>query len=126
MARSQSRSRRKVSGGLYHYRRGKKKAERAGIPAQSKLDAHTVVRTERVLGRHQKRQVLSTNVITVSDQAGKTSKTEILNVVENPANPNLVRRNIFTKGAVVETKLGRVRISSRPGQEGMVQGVLVG
>ena len=125
MARSQSRSRRKVSGGLYHYRRGKKKAERAGIPANSKLDAKTFIRTERVLGGHHKRQILSTNVITVSDHQGKTTKTEILNVVENSANPNLVRRNIFTKGAVVETKLGKVRISSRPGQEGMVHGVLV-
>jgi len=68
---------------------------------------------------------LSAKEVNVSDQKGKTQKTEILNVVENPANPNLVRRNVITKGAVVETKLGRVRVTSRPGQEGTVNGVLV-
>ena len=63
--------------------------------------------------------------INLTLKSGKTQKTEILNVVGNPANPNLVRRNILTKGAVVETKLGRARITSRPGQEGTINGILV-
>lgn len=61
----------------------------------------------------------------VADKQGKSQKTEIVNVVENPANANLVRRNVITKGCVVETKLGRARVTSRPGQEGVVNGVLV-
>jgi small subunit ribosomal protein S8e len=36
-----------------------------------------------------------------------------------------VRRNIITRGAVVETKLGRARITSRPGQHGVANAVLV-
>jgi len=79
----------------------------------------------RIVGGHYKPVLLSAKEVNVSDQKGKTQKTEILNVVENPANPNLVRRNVITKGAVVETKLGRVRVTSRPGQEGTVNGVLV-
>ena len=63
--------------------------------------------------------------INVTDKNGKTTKTEMVNVVENPANPNLVRRNVITKGAVVETKLGKARVTSRPGQEGVVNGILV-
>ena len=51
--------------------------------------------------------------------------TDIVNVVENPANPHLVRRNIITKGCVVETKLGKAKVTSRPGQEGSVNGVLI-
>ncbi len=125
MARSQWRSRRKVSGGLYHYFRSKKRFELAGIPAETKLDATVRKRAVRGQGGHYRQKILSTNLITVSNQQGKTTKTEILNVIENPANPHLVRRNIMTKGAVVETKLGKVRLTSRPGQEGMVQGVLV-
>ncbi|PIN87382.1 30S ribosomal protein S8e, partial [Candidatus Woesearchaeota archaeon CG10_big_fil_rev_8_21_14_0_10_32_24] len=58
-------------------------------------------------------------------QKGKTQKTVIVTVVENPSNPHLVRRNILTKGAVVETKMGKARITSRPGQEGTLNGVLI-
>ena len=46
-------------------------------------------------------------------------------VVDNPANRNFVKRNIMTKGTVVETDKGKVRITSRPGQEGSLNGVLV-
>jgi small subunit ribosomal protein S8e len=49
----------------------------------------------------------------------------MLSVVENQANPHFVRRNIVTKGAVVETELGRVRITSRTGQDGVVNAVLI-
>ena len=69
--------------------------------------------------------LIAVKKINVADKQGKTTSTDILNVIENPANPNLVRRNIITKGTVVETKLGKVKITSRPGQEGSVNGVLI-
>jgi small subunit ribosomal protein S8e len=50
---------------------------------------------------------------------------EIMGVLENTANIQFVRRNIINKGAMVETNLGRVKVTSRPGQHGMVNGVLV-
>ena len=37
----------------------------------------------------------------------------------------LVRRNIITKGSIVETKLGKAKVTCRPGQEGSVNGVLL-
>ena len=46
-------------------------------------------------------------------------------VVENPANPNYARRNIITKGAVIETSAGEARVTSRPGQSGQVNAVLL-
>jgi len=54
-----------------------------------------------------------------------TSKTDIITVVENPANIHYVRRNILTKGAIVNTKLGKARITSRPGQSGVINAVLI-
>jgi len=125
MARSQQRSIRKVSGGLYRPSRGKRKTELAGFSAMTRLGAESRIRVRRVPGGHKKRSLISGNQMNVADKNGKTVKTEILNVVENPANPNLVRRNILTKGAIVETKLGKARITSRPGQEGQVSGVLL-
>jgi small subunit ribosomal protein S8e len=49
----------------------------------------------------------------------------VTNVVGNDADPNYVRRNIVTKGAIVDTDLGRVRVTSRPGMHGVVSGVLM-
>src|SRR3989344_5287778 len=118
MARSQHRSQRKVSGGRYHPSRTKKKYELAGFPANTKLAGEQKVRQARIMGGNQKYSVLLAKFVNVADKKGKTVTAEIVNVVENPANPNLVRRNIITKGAVVQTKLGRVKITNRPGQEG--------
>jgi SSU ribosomal protein S8E len=50
---------------------------------------------------------------------------EIKNVVENPANPHYVRRNIINKGAVLETNMGKIKVTSRSGQNGALNGVLL-
>ncbi len=125
MARAQTRSKRKPSGGRYHFFRTKRKYELSGYPANTKLDKERQVRNDRVRAGQIKQVILSVNQISVSDPQGKSTKTEIFNVIENPANPNLVRRNIITKGCVVETPLGKVRVTSRPGQEGSLSGVMV-
>jgi len=125
MAQSQRRSLRKPTGGRYHYSRSKKKLELGGFPASTKLSKQRKVVGSRGMGGNKKQVTLSTNLINVTDKKGKTTKTEILNVVGNPANPQLVIRSIITKGAVVETRLGKARITSRPGQEGTLNGVLI-
>lgn len=125
MARSQHRSLRKVTGGRYRTSRTKRKYELAGFTSNTKLDAERKTRTLRMMGGAHKQSLLTINEINVTDKKGKAQKTQILNVVENPANPNLVRRNIITKGAIVETKLGKAKVTSRPGQEGFLNGVLV-
>jgi small subunit ribosomal protein S8e len=125
MARSQERSNRKVSGGRYHASRTKKKYELARFDANTKIDDKRRVKSTRTMGGNLKKSLLAVKEISVADKKGKTQKTEMLNVLENPANPNLVRRNIITKGAIVETKLGKVRITSRPGQGSSVNGVLM-
>ena len=52
-------------------------------------------------------------------------KVKILNVQENAANKQFVRANILTRGAVIETEIGKARITSRPGQHGVINGILV-
>ena len=52
-------------------------------------------------------------------------RATINTVLENDADPNYVRRNIITKGAIVGTDIGRVRVTSRPGMHGVVSGVLL-
>lgn len=56
---------------------------------------------------------------------GEVKKVEIESVEDNPANPNFVRRSLLTKGTIVETPEGKARVTSRPGQDGVVNAKLV-
>ncbi len=56
---------------------------------------------------------------------GKAKKVKIKNVVESPADRHFARENVITKGTVVETEAGKARITSRPGQDGIANAVLV-
>jgi len=70
--------------------------------------------------------VLTATTVNVYDPATrKMQPAKIVTVRENPANPNYVQRNIITRGAILETELGLVRIHSRPGQDGVLNGVRV-
>ena len=57
---------------------------------------------------------------------GQTEKTEILRVIKNKANVDYDRRGVITKGAEIETALGRARVTSRPGNDGVINAVLIG
>lgn len=124
MARSQFKSKRKATGGRYVAARAKKKRELAGYTANTKLE-EPKSKTVRVRGGNTKSFLLSGNYVNVTNKEGKAKKVKITNVLENKSNPHLVRRNILTKGAIVETELGKVKITGRPGQENNINGVLV-
>ena len=71
-------------------------------------------------------RVMQAHTVNVSDtKTGKTIRATISNVLQNDADPNYVRRNIVTKGAIVQTEAGEVRITSRPGMDGVSSGVLL-
>lgn len=55
----------------------------------------------------------------------KTAKTKIVKVTHNPANRDYERRGVLTKGAIIETELGPAKVVSRPGQDGVVNALLV-
>jgi small subunit ribosomal protein S8e len=124
MALWQGRSRRKPSGGRLPPNRKKRRFEVGREHVDCHLGPHKqkLVRTR---GGNQKVEVLMTDKINVTDASGKTTPAKLTNVVENPANIHYVRRNIITKGAIVETSAGKARVTSRPGQSGSLNGVLV-
>jgi small subunit ribosomal protein S8e len=68
-------------------------------------------------------RALYANVTNASN--GETKKSKIVTVEENSANPNYVRRNLLTKGAIIKTEIGRARIVSRPGQDGVINAMLL-
>lgn len=78
-----------------------------------------------IRGNGKKSKLLSVNSANVTDlKTGESVKTKIITVLENPADPHLARRNIITKGAIIETEAGKAKVTSRPGQEGSVNAVL--
>ena len=115
---------RKITGGKYHASRKSKKHELAGIPRIVKLRARKI-KTLRARGGNEKNVLLSIDIANVMDKNGKAKKTKITNVVETKANRFLARQNILIKGAVIDTELGKARITNRPSQEGMVNAMLI-
>lgn len=55
----------------------------------------------------------------------KTLKSKILRVTKNSANKDYERRGVITKGAILETEMGMARVLSRPGQDGVINAILV-
>ena len=115
----------KISGGRYHSSRKKKKHELVRPPRIVKLK-ETKKKTIRTRGGNNKTVLLGTNKVNVIDTKTKKSKlVAVKNVLETPSNIFLARQNILTKGAIVETEIGKVKITNRPGQEGSAQGILI-
>jgi ribosomal protein S8E len=63
--------------------------------------------------------------VDLSDVRRRTVVSAIETVVENTASGHYVRRNIITKGAVIKTAAGNARVTSRPGQDGVINAVLI-
>ena len=114
---------RKRTGGRLRRPRKKRKHELGREPTETEVGAPRF-RVVDARGGTVKTRALATDVACVSTD-GETIEAEIEDVVENAANPNYVRRNIVTKGAVIETSEGRARVTSRPGQTGQVNAVAI-
>ncbi|MEF8881021.1 MAG: 30S ribosomal protein S8e [Halapricum sp.] len=119
----QGRSTRKRTGGRRRHSRNKRKYELGDEPTETEVDEPSL-KTIDARGNTEKVRAMSTDVVSVAD-GDEVVEADIEGVAENPANPNYVRRNIITKGAVIETSEGEARVTSRPGQDGQVNAVLL-
>lgn len=118
-------SRRKPSGGRKVQARGKRSTE-ISSEKQMALIGESKTKIYRRTGGNTLVRVLAADKVSINDpKTGKTSLGTIENVVENESDPNYVRRNVLVKGAIIETDKGRVKITSRPGKDGVINGILV-
>ena len=120
---SHARSAKKRTGGRRRNVRKKRKHELGSAPTETQVGEHKLKVVE-TRGGNRKVRAIEADTASVATDDGVTSAT-IEDVVENASNPNYVRRNIITKGAVIETNAGRARVTSRPGQDGLVNAVLL-
>ena len=124
MAISQLRSKRKLTGGKYKPYL-KKLKNKGNIPSLTTLGKNRV-KVERTRNGNKKIKLFSHEIANVLDpKTKKYQKMKIITITENPANRHFVRRNIMTKGALIKTEKGIAKITSRPGQEGTINAVLV-
>ncbi|MEK6825595.1 MAG: 30S ribosomal protein S8e [Nanoarchaeota archaeon] len=114
---------RKISGGKYHKQRKKKLYEKRN-PSRDVTLGETKTKQLHVRGGTRKVILLRANVVNISTN-GKTKKAEIKNVEETPQNRFFARQNRLMKGAIIETSLGKAKITNRPSQEGCVNAILI-
>jgi len=116
---------RKITGGRYKKFRKKKKYELRGLERKVKLSA-VKQKKIRARGGNEKIVLLAGDYANVFDpKTKKSKKVKIKNVIETPSNRFLARQNILIKSAVIETDLGKAKITNRPSQEGTINAVLV-
>ncbi|MFB6138633.1 MAG: 30S ribosomal protein S8e [Halobacteriaceae archaeon] len=122
--RHQGRSRRTKTGARVVPNRKKRKAQLGRDPTETTVGERRL-QTVDARGNDEKVRALSTDVANVALPDGETERATLQDVLENPANPNYARRNIVTRGAIVQTDVGQARVTSRPGQDGRVDAVLL-
>ena len=125
MAIVQGRGRRSARGSRYKTARGYRKSELGRLPTNTGLGDRRV-RPVRMRGGHSKHMLLSEQFANVVDpKTLKCQKVKIKTISGNPANRHFVRRNIITKGAILETDIGKARVTGRPGQDAAINAVLI-
>ncbi len=135
MAQWHMRGKRKPSGGIRSSNRhrdkilGQKGGNFAATTVNQDTDKEKRSVVEGVGHTAKVKQRLAKQAAVTIPGEKKAVKAEILSVAENKANRLYTRRNIITKGCTIKVKLGGkeqlARVTSRPGQAGVVQAVLL-
>ncbi|RLG78034.1 MAG: 30S ribosomal protein S8e [Thermoprotei archaeon] len=126
MAIYQGNDLRKISGGRKRPHRKRRKYELGRYPTETTLDTTDKRVVQRVRGGNIKvrlKRVAYANV--VDPETGEAKKVRIIRILESPANREFARRGIIVKGSIILTELGRALVTSRPGQDGVVNAVLM-
>jgi len=114
-----------LTGGRKIAARGRRKFEIDRYPNEAVVGPTQIV-VRRIRGNNVKAAFKTAEFANVIDQdAKKVTKSKILKVTKNPANRDYERRGVISKGAMIETESGAAVVVSRPGQDAVVNAVLV-
>jgi len=126
MAIIQSKSKRKPTGARYKSKIIKKRQHLVGrLPAMTKVGDKKIqhIRCRSGIIKQRALHIGKANIF--DPKTKKHSLETISNVIDSPADKNFIRRKIITKGSLIDTSKGKARITSRPGQHGIVNAVLI-
>lgn len=125
MVNWQSRSKRKPTGARLKHFSGKRKRELGREETRPVLgkESKKIIRTR---GNNIKIKLAFGEYVNLTNpKTGKTKKVKIGDVEKNPANIDFSRRGVITRGAIINTSSGKARVTSRPGQTGIINAVLI-
>ncbi|KAF6246549.1 MAG: 30S ribosomal protein S8e [Nitrosopumilus sp.] len=114
----------KITGGRRHPLRIRRKYETDRYPNEPNTGAQITI-TRRVRGNNSKTALKSIDFVNLATGDAKVKKTKILKVLDNATNNDYKRRGIITKGAILETQEGKCKVVSKPGQNGIVNAILL-
>jgi small subunit ribosomal protein S8e len=116
---------RKPTGGRYTNAFTKRLAQKGSRPTHTKL-AEKKADFVKTKGGGSKVRLLAADKVNLYDPVTKKHSIEaIKTVTDNFADRHFVRHNIITKGAVVMTAKGKAKVTNRPGQEGLINAILL-
>ncbi|MGY5854589.1 MAG: 30S ribosomal protein S8e [Candidatus Thorarchaeota archaeon] len=119
------RSGRKSTGARLRRFRSKRKHEMGRTPTET-LMGETKRRVVDSKSSRDKMPALRINIVNLTDpKKNETSRAELLDVEENKANMDYQRRKVITKGTIIKTSKGRAVVTSRPGQDGVLNATLL-
>lgn len=105
--------------------KGKRKHQMGRVPTETVM-GDTKRRVIDSKGRSKKMPAISIAQVNVTDpKKNTTERAEIEDVENNPANTDYQRRKVITRGTIIKTSKGRARVTSRPGQDGIMNAVLI-
>jgi small subunit ribosomal protein S8e len=127
MSYYQGRDKKKATGGSLHRSKEKRSFELGSAPTETMLAIKEPLnKVTRGYGGKNKIRLTEAAFINITDpRTNTTKKVKLLKVKKNPSNVDYERRGVITKGALVETELGDAKVTSRPGQDGLLNAILL-
>ena len=114
----------KITGGRRYPLRSRRKYEIDRYSVEAVPGQHVTI-TRKVRGGNHKTSLKTTNLVNLTVPGSKVKKLKILKVLKNPSNKDYERRGVISKGAILETEAGQCKVISRPGQDGVVNAILI-
>ena len=114
----------KITGGRRKPLRIRRKYETDRYPNEA-INGAQVTITRRVRGNNSKVALKSIDFVNLATENSKVVKSKIIKVLDNSTNNDYRRRGIISKGAIIEIQEGKCKVISKPGQNGIVNAILL-
>ena len=114
----------KITGGMRHPLKTRQKFDIDRYPNEALMGEQETA-TRKTRGNNRKTALKTVSHVNLVLPDTKIKRTKIIRVLENQTNNDYKGRGVITKGAILETEDGKCKVVSRPGQNGMINAILV-
>jgi|TARA_B100001750_G_scaffold149663_1_gene119830 small subunit ribosomal protein S8e len=114
----------KITGGKRHPLKTRQKFDIDRYPNEALMGEQETA-TRKTRGNNRKTALKTVSHVNLVLPDTKIIRTKITRVLENQTNNDYQRRGVITKGAILETEDGKCKVVSRPGQNGIINAILV-